>query len=383
MAHLKDQLEKAPELVQQYGGLNWVVVHGRGVIHTGHANSFVRVLATAGDFAGKESSYYMRYDDSPERDHIPHLSYAVFGNPTIDVVLHEEVEPVGQVFDAIIVMDSSMLLHQTSQRALPLDGAKKDAVLVVNTSLSPEEIVRLVKRYALAEDWEGKLVTIKAKNYDSGIAYPLLGALAKAFGVVSIGDLMAALDFLGQSKKMDSVRKAYEESRPISVKIRKEDIDLAKRRVKERARVPVVARGSWWDRSVYEHYKTTAAEAHSYSERIEAMPPWEALAPGLIEFGPLPGEKNIGFKTSFSRHHRPVINTEKCTDCKLCSIYCPDGAIEFGTIKVDYDYCQGCAICAQVCPPNAIEMVSELKIKEGMNEEMVATVAEALREYGY
>lgn len=383
MVRLRDQLEKAPEPVQQYEGLNWVVVHGRGVIHTGHANSFVRVLATAGNLAGKESYYYMRYDDSPERDHIPHLFYTVFGNPTIDVVLHEEVEPIGHVFDAIVVMDSSMLLHQTSQRALPFDGAKKDAVLVVNTSLSSEEIVRLVKRYALAEDWDGKLVAIRAKDYDSDIAYPLLGALAKAFGIVSIGDLVAALDFLGQSKKTDSVRRAYEDSRPIPVKIRAEDIDLHKRRVKERVGAPAVARGLWWDRSVYEHYKTTAAEAHSYSERVEAMPRWEALAPGLIEFGPLPGEKNIGFKTSFSRSLRPVISTEKCTDCKLCSIYCPDGAIDFGTIKVDYDYCQGCAICAQVCPPNAVEMVSELKIKEGMNEEMVTTVAEALREYGY
>jgi pyruvate ferredoxin oxidoreductase delta subunit len=383
VVHLKDQLEKAPEPLQQYEGLSWVVVHGRGVIHTGHANSLVRALATAGNFSGKESYYYMRYDDSPERDHIPHLFYAVFGNPTIDVVLHEEIEPVGQVFDAIVVMDSSMLLHQTSQRALPFDGAKKDAVLVVNTSLSPEEIVRLVKGYALAEDWEGKLVTIRAKSYDPDIAYPLLGALAKAFGIVSIGDLTAALDFLGQHKKVDSVRRAYDESRPVSVTIRAEDTDLAKQRVKERVRVPAVKRGLWWDRSVYEQYKAKAAEAHSYSERIESMPRWEALAPGLIEFGPLPGEKNIGFKTSFSRNLRPVIDKDRCTGCKLCSIYCPDGAIDFGTIKVDYDYCQGCAICAQVCPPKAVEMVSELKIKEGMNEEMVTTVAEALREYGY
>lgn len=374
---------ESQEPVQQYEGLNWVVVHGRGVIHTGHASSFVRTLATAGNFSGKESYYYMRYDDSPERDNIPHLFYTVFGNPAIDVVLHEEVEPIGQVFDAIVIMDSSMLLHQTSQRALPFDGAKKDAVLVVNTSLSPEEISLLVKKHALAQDWEGRLVTIKARSYDPDIAYPLLGALAKAYGVVSVGDLESALDFLGKRTKIDSVRKAYEESRPVSVKIRTEDTDLARRKVEEGARLPAAARGLWWDRSVYEQYKTIAADAHSYSERIEAMPRWEALAPGLIEFGPLPGEKNIGFKTSFSRWLRPVVNTEKCTDCKLCSIYCPDGAIDFGTIKVDYDYCQGCAICAQVCPPRAIEMVSELKIREGMDEEMVTSVAGALREYGY
>lgn len=353
------------------------------MIHTGHANSFVRALATAGNISGKESYYYMRYDDSPERDHIPHLFYAVLGNPTIDVVLHEEVEPVGHVFNAIVVMDSSMLLHQTSQRALLFDGAKKDAVLVVNTSLSPEEVVRLVRKYSLAEDWEGKLVTIRARKYDPDITYALLGALVKALGMVSIDDLVAALDFLGQGKKADCVRRAYEESKPYPVKIRAEDTTFAKERLEEVAKAPTVRRGLWWDRSVYEKYKAAAAQAHSYSQRIQAMPRWEALAPGLIEFGPMPGEKNIGFKTSFSRQLRPVIDAGKCTDCKLCSIYCPDGAIDFGRIEVDFDYCQGCAICAQVCPPKAIEMVSELKVKEGMNEEEVTTVAEALREYGY
>jgi len=372
-------LESYPE----YEQLSWVVVHGRGVIHTGHANALVRTLATAAVLSGKESYYYMRYDDSPERDHIPHLFYAVFGNPTIDVVLHEEVEPVGRVFNAIVVLDSSMLLHQTSQRALLFDGAKKDAVLVVNTSLNPDGIIRLVKEYSLADDWNGKLVTIRAKSYEKDIAYPLLGALAKALGIVKLDDLLAALDSLGQSKNADSVRRAYEESKPVAVKIKAEDTDLARKRIGERVKLPVPTRGEWWDQATYREYQTAAAEAQSYSQRIEAMPRWEALAPGLIEFGPPPGKRNIGFKTSFSRHVRAVIDPKKCTDCKLCHIYCPDGAIDFEKIRVDYDYCQGCSICAQVCPAKAIEMMSELKAKEGLNEEEVMTVAEALRVYGY
>lgn len=373
-------LESYPE----YEQLSWVVVHGRGVIHTGHANVLVKTLATAGSLAGRESYYYMRYDDSPERDHIPHLFYAVFGNPTIDVVLHEEVEPVGHVFDAIVVLDSSMLLHQTSQRALLFDGAKKYAVLVVNTSLSAEEIVRLVKKHSLAQDWDGKLVTIRTKSYGKDIAYPLVGALAKSLGIVSLDDLLAALDSLGQSKKADGVRRGYEDTKPIAVKIRAEETDLAKTRTAERIELPVPVRGEWWDPATYRKYQTAAAEARSYSQRMQAMPKWEALAPGLIEFGPSPGKRNVGFKTSFSRHLRPIIDLEKCTDCKLCSIYCPDGAIDFEKIKVDFDYCQGCGICAEVCPvPKTIEMVSELKIQKGLNEEEVTTVGEALREYGY
>jgi pyruvate ferredoxin oxidoreductase delta subunit len=375
--------ESVLESYPEYEQLNWVVVHGRGVIHTGHANSFVRTLATAGVISGKESYYYMRYDDSPERDNIPHLFYAVLGNPTIDVTLHEEVEPVGHVFNAIVVMDSSILIHQSPQRALLFDGAKKDAVLVVNTSLSPDEIIRLVKKYSLAEDWNGKLVTIRAKSYNKDITCGLLGALAKALGLVKLDDIIAALDSLGQSKKADSVRRAYEESKPVTVKIKAEDTDLAKKRTGQRVKLPVPRRGEWWDPTVYRKYQSAAADAQSYSQRIEAMPRWEALAPGLIEFGPPPGKRNIGFKTSFSRYLRPVIDGGKCTDCKICSIYCPDGAINFEKISIDYDYCQGCSICSQVCPTKAIEMISELKAKEGMNEQEVITVTDALREYGY
>jgi pyruvate ferredoxin oxidoreductase delta subunit len=372
-------LESYPE----YEQLTWVVVHGRGVVHTGHANVLVKTLATAGAIAGKESYFYMRYDDSPERDHIPHLFYAVFGNPSIDVVLHEEVEPVGHVFNAIVVLDSSMLLHQTSQRALLFDGAKKDAVLIVNTSLSPAEIIRLVKKYSLAQDWEGKVVTISAKKYGKDIAYPLAAALAKSLRIVGLDDLLSSLESLGQSKKADSVRRAYEDAKPVSVKIRAEETDLAKTRVTEKLELPVPVRGEWWNQTVYRKYQTAAAEARSYSQRIAAMPRWEALAPGLIEFGPPPGKKNIGFRTSFSRYLRPMIDVKKCTDCKLCSIYCPDGAISFEKIAFDFDYCQGCGICAKVCPPKAIAMMSELKIKDDLNEEDVTTVGEALRDYGY
>lgn len=382
MVDLKGGLD-SPESSQPYEELTWVVVHGRGVTHTGHANSFVKTLATAGTLSGKESYYYMRYDDSPERDNIPHMFYAVFGNPTIDVVLHEEVEPLGHVFDAIVVMDSSMLLNPTSQRALLFDGAKRDAVLVVNSSLTPSEILHLLRRYALADDWEGKLVTVRANDYGSEISYPLLGALTKVFPVVGLGDLEAALASIGLEGKVGILRRAYEGCKVLAVQVLAGETEFAKRRAKERTRVPEPAKAFAWNRSLYEQYKSAAANAQSYTDRIRAMPPWEALAPGLIEFGPFPGEKNVGYKTSFSRTRRPIIDSKKCTDCKLCSIYCPDGAIDFAAIAVDYDYCQGCAICEQMCPPRAIRMASELTVREGMNEEMVTSVSEALREYGY
>jgi len=366
--------------MSEYEELNWVAVHARGVLNTAHANSFTESLATAGVFSGRESYYYMRYDDSPERDNIPMIFYTVFGNPSIKVTLHEEVEPRGELFDAIVVMEPTLLITPTSQRALLFDGAKRNAVLVVNTSLSSNQVIGLVKKYSLAQSWFGKLVTIRARKYDKNIAYPLLAALVKAWNIVSLNHLTNAIDALGSSDKAGVVKKAYDETNPVEVRIEAEETQLPKatRRVSLQKYTK-----EWWDLKTYRKSQRAAAEASSYAERINVMPRWEELAPGLIEFGPLPGEKNIGFTTFFARYLRPVVNKKKCTDCKICSLYCPDGAMAFDSIVVDLDYCKGCGICSEVCPSKAIKMISELEAKESLREEEKITVEDALMEYGY
>jgi pyruvate ferredoxin oxidoreductase delta subunit len=62
------------------------------------------------------------------------------------------------------------------------------------------------------------------------------------------------------------------------------------------------------------------------------------------------------------RSERPWRDDEKCTQCLLCWIVCPDSSIHVAGEKVtdfDLDHCKGCGICAQVCPVDAIEMVPE------------------------
>ncbi len=69
-------------------------------------------------------------------------------------------------------------------------------------------------------------------------------------------------------------------------------------------------------------------------------------------------------KTGGWRALRPVWNKDKCTQCMLCWMYCPDGAIPQKNGKrldFNYDYCKGCGICARECPFQAIEMKKEEK----------------------
>ena len=90
----------------------------------------------------------------------------------------------------------------------------------------------------------------------------------------------------------------------------------------------------------------------------ESKPGWRSIpiAGILLE----PGSA-LKYKTGDWRAFKPVIDKEKCVNCLLCWIYCPDGAIirEENWVSVNYEYCKGCGICANECPVKAITMEEE------------------------
>jgi pyruvate ferredoxin oxidoreductase delta subunit len=65
-------------------------------------------------------------------------------------------------------------------------------------------------------------------------------------------------------------------------------------------------------------------------------------------------------QTGSWRVFKPVVDKEKCNECGLCAMYCPDGAID-EDLMVDLRFCKGCGICANECPKKAIAMVREEK----------------------
>jgi 2-oxoacid:acceptor oxidoreductase delta subunit (pyruvate/2-ketoisovalerate family) len=59
---------------------------------------------------------------------------------------------------------------------------------------------------------------------------------------------------------------------------------------------------------------------------------------------------------------KPVADLDRCVNCLLCWLYCPDSAVRLeGTTFVgfDEDVCKGCAVCVEVCPADAIRMELE------------------------
>ena len=64
-----------------------------------------------------------------------------------------------------------------------------------------------------------------------------------------------------------------------------------------------------------------------------------------------------------------MIDQRKCTQCKICWIYCPDACInpDPAGFTVNLKYCKGCGICWTECPAKgAITPVPELEFEGGV-----------------
>lgn len=69
-----------------------------------------------------------------------------------------------------------------------------------------------------------------------------------------------------------------------------------------------------------------------------------------------------GYETGGWRSLRPILNADKCIDCFICFIYCPDSSVVVSNEKMHgfkLEHCKGCGICANVCPRDAISMIGE------------------------
>jgi pyruvate ferredoxin oxidoreductase gamma subunit len=69
-------------------------------------------------------------------------------------------------------------------------------------------------------------------------------------------------------------------------------------------------------------------------------------------------------RTGNWRVFKPVVDLSKCTQCWICFVRCPDGAIlldSFENPYIDYEVCKGCLICVEECPTDAISKLREVR----------------------
>jgi pyruvate ferredoxin oxidoreductase delta subunit len=64
-------------------------------------------------------------------------------------------------------------------------------------------------------------------------------------------------------------------------------------------------------------------------------------------------------RTGSWRTLHPVKYADRCNECGVCWLFCPEGCISPGDFEIDYDYCKGCGICATECAVDAIRLERE------------------------
>lgn len=86
---------------------------------------------------------------------------------------------------------------------------------------------------------------------------------------------------------------------------------------------------------------------------------WKDLEIGCIVTEPGSASQ---YKTGDWKSQRPVLNKDRCIQCGICYLFCPEPCInqdEERYYVADLFYCKGCGICARECPTSAITMVEE------------------------
>jgi len=216
--------------------------------------------------------------------------------------------------DIVVVLDPG-LLKSTNVA----DGLRPGGLVLVNSRRPPSEIEAPpgarratvdATRIALAHGLGSKTMPV--------VNTVILGALARASGVVSLESVSAAIEKYAPAKPAQNRDAAVEGFGAVR------SIDPTTSPVPPRPKVP------------------------------HPLPP--------LPEGPIASTPTTVIHTSSWRTLTPHIHLEHCTKCNFCWKFCPDDAIGFdekGFPVIRLDYCKGCGICAEECPPKTIEMLAE------------------------
>jgi len=289
--------------------------HGRG---GQGAKSVSELLAGAMMKGGYQVQAFPEY--GPERSGAPLQAYTRYSLGAIR--LHCGVtEP-----DTVVVLDES-LLGEVDVTA----GLKNGGLLLVNSTAAEHEIAR-------ACGYSGPIVCIDAGRLaaEAGARHGnvvMVGALAALEGKPSLDELYSGLDDIFAGKLSGGAMAANQRA-----------IKAGFQEAGERQPVSTEADGS---------------------ERVPIGTPlrsYKELALG----GVLPASTAEHPRTgSWRTRVKPQVSVDRCVNCLLCWVNCPDSAIVLrGTDfhGFDHDYCKGCELCSEVCPTGAIEMVEEATV---------------------
>jgi pyruvate ferredoxin oxidoreductase gamma subunit len=244
--------------------------------------------------------------------------------------------------DLVVIADDTLLTDST---ALPLAGCDAFSTVVLNSTKTEAELrhsgVPLVGRL-LISDFTTMAFT----------ATQSLASLSVVLGVVAVGLCDLALD-----QALAGVEAELSATLPAEQRV--SNVALAKTVYEYLTRGRADAEGEDGDRQDWaplrerqEHLAVRAAQLVEV-----AFDPPRMATPSIYALANSPARH-----TGTWRQFRPVLHQELCTQCWICFVRCPEGAITLDANEypvVDYDECKGCLLCVHDCPTHAFTTEKE------------------------
>ena len=173
-----------------------ITVWTAGVVKDKEGRDVANGLALAGSKEGKFVQAFDNYEDLPDRVLVTTRKYARISDEEIEMRYeYENHKP-----EVVVLVEAAIVKGMNVLR-----GMEKGGVLVVNTDRKPEDILKfipnkdLLKAIACVDangiagkstvDFSGSEGGVDATALGAGVAAPLLGAVAKATGLVKLQTL--------------------------------------------------------------------------------------------------------------------------------------------------------------------------------------------------
>jgi len=233
--------------------------------------------------------------------------------------------------DVVVVFHSGLLAHPAT-----VSGMKADGILIYAgiEGEVPEGLSRLPKTTKVIRV-DAQRIAFEEKSRENAV---LIGTLAEAVSVLDRQAVLAALEATFADKS-DKVVAANDRA----FKRGAEEIEIIENVGQLDGDVPTMQSNPVWG------YKS-------------------APIGGVL---PTPGNTAHNDLHTSRTGWMPVLDQEKCIDCGMCDMVCPDLCLVWSThtgddgnplIKldgIDYQYCKGCMRCVETCSTRAITREAE------------------------
>ncbi len=173
-----------------------ITVWTRGVVKDKEGRDVANGIAAAADKEGKFTQAFDNYVDLPDRVNVPVRKYARISDGEIEMRYDYENETP----EVVVLVDATLVKGMNVLR-----GVQRDGILVVNTNRSPDEILKFVPEKSVLKtvacvdanaicgsstvDFSGTEGGVDSVGLGAGLAAPILGAFAKATGLVKLESL--------------------------------------------------------------------------------------------------------------------------------------------------------------------------------------------------